>query len=159
MSHVIVCDIETVPDLKGFAAANGHIGKTDDEVRAELGDKWTKSLLSRRDLLPLTARPSTFPFCVIGPWSTEWQHRVWRRVRISTATPRMRSICATCWHRSVHRPKQASLHELCRVMGLKLANDGHDTRAIQAYLGHRSIMSTVRYTALTPYRFKNFWKD
>ena len=41
----------------------------------------------------------------------------------------------------------------------KLANDGHDTRAIQAYLGHRSIMSTVRYTALTPNRFKNFWKD
>jgi chaperonin GroEL (HSP60 family) len=30
---------------------------------------------------------------------------------------------------------------------------------IQAYLGHLSIMSTVRYTALTPNRFKNFWKD
>jgi type 1 fimbriae regulatory protein FimB/type 1 fimbriae regulatory protein FimE len=43
--------------------------------------------------------------------------------------------------------------------GFKLANDGHDTRAIQAYLGHRSIMSTVRYTALTPNRFKNFWRD
>jgi hypothetical protein len=27
------------------------------------------------------------------------------------------------------------------------------------HLGHRSIMSTVRYTALTPSRFKNFWKD
>jgi type 1 fimbriae regulatory protein FimB/type 1 fimbriae regulatory protein FimE len=40
--------------------------------------------------------------------------------------------------------------------GFKLANDGHDTRAIQAYLGHRSIMSTVRYTALTPNHFKNF---
>jgi type 1 fimbriae regulatory protein FimB/type 1 fimbriae regulatory protein FimE len=45
------------------------------------------------------------------------------------------------------------------VTGFKLANDGHDIRAIQAYLGHRSIMSTVRYTALTPNRFKNFWKD
>jgi site-specific recombinase XerD len=43
--------------------------------------------------------------------------------------------------------------------GFKLANEGHDTRAIQAYLGHRSIMSTLRYTALTPHRFKNFWKD
>jgi integrase len=32
--------------------------------------------------------------------------------------------------------------------GYKLANDGHDTRAIQHYLGHRSIASTVRYTAL-----------
>ena len=42
---------------------------------------------------------------------------------------------------------------------IEAANDGHDTPAIQAYLGHRSIMSTVRYTALTPNRFKNFWKD
>ena len=42
---------------------------------------------------------------------------------------------------------------------MKTTNDDHDTRAIQAYLGHRSIMSTVRYTALTPNRFKNFWKD
>ncbi len=41
-------------------------------------------------------------------------------------------------------------HMLRHACGFKLANDGHDTRAIQAYLGHRSIMSTVRYTALTP---------
>jgi hypothetical protein len=34
MSNVIVWDIETVPDLKGFAAADGHAGKSDDEVRA-----------------------------------------------------------------------------------------------------------------------------
>jgi integrase len=43
--------------------------------------------------------------------------------------------------------------------GYKLANDGQDTRAIQHYLGHRSIASTVRYTALAPDRFKHFWKD
>jgi 3'-5' exonuclease len=42
MPQVIVWDIETVPDLKGFAAANGHDGKTDDEVRAELGEKFPK---------------------------------------------------------------------------------------------------------------------
>jgi hypothetical protein len=34
-----------------------------------------------------------------------------------------------------------------------------DTRAIQHYLGHRSIASTVRYTALASDRFKGFWKD
>ena len=50
-------------------------------------------------------------------------------------------------------------HMLRHACGFELANDGHDTRAIQAYLGHRSIMSTVRYTALTPNRFRNFWKD
>ena len=50
-------------------------------------------------------------------------------------------------------------HMLRHACGFKLANDGHDPRAIQAYLGHRSIMSTVRYTALTLSRFNNFWKD
>jgi type 1 fimbriae regulatory protein FimE len=34
--------------------------------------------------------------------------------------------------------------------GYKLANDGHDTRAIQAYLGHRNIQNTMHYTALAP---------
>jgi type 1 fimbriae regulatory protein FimB/type 1 fimbriae regulatory protein FimE len=50
-------------------------------------------------------------------------------------------------------------HMLRHSCGYKLANDGHDTRAIQHYLGHRSIASTVRYTALAPDRFKHFWRD
>jgi type 1 fimbriae regulatory protein FimE len=43
--------------------------------------------------------------------------------------------------------------------GYKLANDGQDTRAIQEYLGHRSIVSTQRYTPLSPRRFEKFWRD
>src|SRR5215813_7831554 len=39
-------------------------------------------------------------------------------------------------------------HMLRHSCGYKLANDGQDTRAIQHYLGHLSIASTVRYTAL-----------
>jgi integrase len=50
-------------------------------------------------------------------------------------------------------------HMLRHSCGYKLATDGQDTRAIQHYLGHRSIASTVRYTALAPDRFKHFWKD
>jgi hypothetical protein len=38
-------------------------------------------------------------------------------------------------------------------LGYKLANDRHDTRAIQAYLGYRNIQNTARYTALAPQRF------
>ena len=34
---------------------------------------------------------------------------------------------------------------------------GHDTRALQAYLGHKNIQHTVRYTELSPARFKDFW--
>ena len=41
-ASVIVWDLETVPDLRGFAAANGLTGKPDDEVRAEMGDKFPK---------------------------------------------------------------------------------------------------------------------
>jgi site-specific recombinase XerD len=33
------------------------------------------------------------------------------------------------------------------------------TRALQAYLGHRNIQHTVRYTELSPMRFKDFWRD
>jgi 3'-5' exonuclease len=44
MTSVIVWDIETVPDLKGFAAANGHDGRRDDEVRAAMGDKFPKHI-------------------------------------------------------------------------------------------------------------------
>jgi len=41
---VLVWDIETVPDLAGFAVANGHEGKTEDEIRAELGEKFPKHI-------------------------------------------------------------------------------------------------------------------
>jgi integrase len=56
-------------------------------------------------------------------------------------------------------PFQAHAHMLRHSAGYKLAGDGHDTRAIQDYLGHRNISNTVRYTELSPTRFKNFWRD
>jgi 3'-5' exonuclease len=43
-ASVIVWDIETVPDLKGFAEANGHDGKSDDDIRAAMGDKFPKHI-------------------------------------------------------------------------------------------------------------------
>src|SRR6516165_7393607 len=48
-------------------------------------------------------------------------------------------------------------HMLRHACGFKLANDGQDTRALQHYLGHKNIQHTVRYTELSPERFKNFW--
>lgn len=50
-------------------------------------------------------------------------------------------------------------HMLRHSTGFYLANNGHDTRAIQGYLGHANIMHTVKYTELAPNRFKDFWKD
>ena len=43
-AKVIVWDLETVPDLPGFAAANGLAGKTDEEVREAIGDKFPKHI-------------------------------------------------------------------------------------------------------------------
>jgi hypothetical protein len=55
-------------------------------------------------------------------------------------------------------PFKAHPHMLRHACGYKLANDGHDTRALQAYLGHKNIQHTVRYSELAPTRFKDFWR-
>ena len=54
---------------------------------------------------------------------------------------------------------KAHPHMLRHACGYALANKGHDTRALQAYLGHRNIQHTVRYTELSPTRFKDFWRE
>jgi integrase len=53
---------------------------------------------------------------------------------------------------------KAHPHMLRHACGYKLANDGKDTRSLQAYLGHKNIQHTVRYIELAPNRFKDFWR-
>jgi site-specific recombinase XerD len=50
-------------------------------------------------------------------------------------------------------------HQLRHSKGYQLANRGEDTRAIQAYMGHKNIQHTVLYTKLDSRRFKNFGRD
>jgi integrase len=50
---------------------------------------------------------------------------------------------------------KAHPHMLRHALWLRPRQQGHDTRAIQAWLGHRSITSTAVYTALAPNRFKD----
>jgi len=74
---------------------------------------------------------------------------------------------STAWFlRMVQRTGQAAKlgfaihpHMLRHACGYKLANDGHDTRSLAHYLGHRNLQSTARYTALAEGRFAEFWKD
>src|SRR6516165_5143155 len=61
------------------------------------------------------------------------------------------------FHRLVQRLGEAAKmpfpihpHMLRHACGFKLANDGHDTRALQHYLGHKNIQHTVRYTEMAP---------
>ena len=56
-------------------------------------------------------------------------------------------------------PGRVHPHQLRHACGYYLATNGHDTRAIQDYLGHRNIQHTVRYTQLNPSRFESFWTD
>ena len=53
---------------------------------------------------------------------------------------------------------QVHAQMLRHATGYKLAGDGHDTRSIQDYLGHKNIQHTVRYTELSPTKFKDFWR-
>jgi type 1 fimbriae regulatory protein FimB/type 1 fimbriae regulatory protein FimE len=61
--------------------------------------------------------------------------------------------------RAAKLPFPVHPHMLRHSTGYKLANDGHDTRSLAHYLGHRNLQSTARYTALAPDRFARFWQD
>jgi site-specific recombinase XerD len=61
--------------------------------------------------------------------------------------------------KAARMPIKVHPHMLRHACGFALANAGHDTRAVQAYLGHKNIQHTVRYTELSSARFKNFWRD
>ena len=50
-------------------------------------------------------------------------------------------------------------HMLRHACGYKLVNEGHDTRSLQQYLGHKNIQHTVRYTELAPDRIKSLFRD
>ena len=70
------------------------------------------------------------------------------------------------FHRLIQRLGEAAKmpfpihpHMLRHGCGYALANAGHDTRALQAWLGHKNIQHTVRYTEMAPDRFKDFWRD
>jgi len=47
---------------------------------------------------------------------------------------------------------EAHPHMLRHAAGYMLANEGTDTRLIQAFLGHRDIRHTAHYTAIAPQR-------
>jgi type 1 fimbriae regulatory protein FimB/type 1 fimbriae regulatory protein FimE len=86
---------------------------------------------------------STYVFCTErgGPFTPDAVNRLIKRIGERAGLPF-----------SVH------VHMLRHACGYALANEGHDTRAIQGWLGHRSIQHTVRYTELAPNRFKDFWR-
>ena len=81
-------------------------------------------------------------------------------------TKRRTPITAAAFRKQLARIGQAAEfpfpvhpHMLRHACGFKLANDGHDTRALQEWMGHRNMQHTALYTELTPKRFKSFWQE
>src|SRR5262245_27576883 len=83
---------------------------------------------------------------------------------------RASEVCGLQWHQvelaagrlHVRRSKRgiSSVHPCpSRSLRLEASQQGHDTRALQAWLGHRNIRHTMRYTELVPNRFKDFWRE
>ena len=52
-----------------------------------------------------------------------------------------------------------SIGQLTESISVTADATGVDTRSLQQYLGHKNIQHTVRYTELSPERFKDFWRD
>jgi type 1 fimbriae regulatory protein FimB/type 1 fimbriae regulatory protein FimE len=133
------------------------------DLRWEQADFKTASLHFRRTK---NGKPATHPL------SGREKRDLRRHQRESAQSPfvffseRGAPLSAPGFSRMIERAATASdlgikahAHMLRHACGYKLANDGHDTRAIQAYLGHRNIQNTTRYTALAPERFKEFFRD
>jgi hypothetical protein len=45
--HVVVWDLETVPDIAGYAAANGLTGESDEKIREALGTSSQSTFTTR----------------------------------------------------------------------------------------------------------------
>ncbi len=116
-------------------------------LRRAKGGKTTTHPLLGDELRTLRAlkREATSPFVFVterqAPFSTSGFAKLVERAGVESKLPF-----------KIHP------HMLRHSTGFALANKGTDTRTLQAYLGHRSIQSTVRYTELAPGRFKNLWR-
>ena len=177
-ASVIVWDIETVPDLRGFAAANGLIGRPDDEVRAELGDKFPKLIYHSIVCIgALVAQRQDEHWAVSAVGAPNIGERSEREIisafvnRIAELAPQLVTfngasfdlpvlryramVCGVAAPGLAARPyfnrysedaidlcdvlssfssqNKASLHELCRVMGLPGKPDGIGGADVERY--------------------------
>jgi hypothetical protein len=135
--------------------------------------RWGSSKQQSRQRLPrLAALPSSpyVPFswtADVGPSNREvWSFTfvpTFRSKRDALVRPGKNSASAGALKlRSVDKRRELPLAHAERTNAKPAPTasvDGHDTRSLAHYLGHRNLQSTARYTALAPDRFARFWHD
>jgi predicted PolB exonuclease-like 3'-5' exonuclease len=190
MPHVLVWDIETIPDISGFAAANDLLGKSAEEVRAAIGDKFPKhiyhsiacigALIAHQDgdhwlvdalgaphvgersekeliasfveriadLKPqlVTFNGSSFDLPVLR--YRAMVHKVpaiglSARPYFNRYTDDALDLCDVL--SSFASPAKATLHEICRVMGLPGKPDGIDGGDVEKYFHEGRIKEIADY--------------
>ena len=189
-ASVIVWDIETVPDLRGFAAANGLIGRPDDEVRAELGDKFPKLIFHSIICVgALVAQRQHEHWAVSAVGAPNVEERSEKEIisafvnRIADLAPQLVTfngaafdlpvlryramVCGVAAPGLAARPyfnrytedaidlcdvlssfssqNKASLHELCRVIGLPGKPDGIGGADVERYVREGRVAEVAAY--------------
>jgi 3'-5' exonuclease len=189
-ASVIVWDIETVPDLKGFAAANGYVGQSDDDVRAAMGDKFPKLIYHSIICIgALVARQDNDHWIVDALGAPHAGDRSEKTLissfvdRIAQLTPQLVTFNGTSFDLPVLRYRamvhgvaapglslrpyfnrytedavdlcdllssfsfqgKATLHELCRVMGLPGKPDGMSGGEVEKYYRDGRIREIAEY--------------
>ena len=189
-ASIIVWDIETVPDLRGFAAANGLNGKLEDEVRAEMGDKFPKLVYHSIVCIgALVAQRQDEHWAVSAVGAPNIGERSEREIisafvnKIAELAPQLVTfngaafdlpvlryramVCGVAAPGLAARPyfnrysddaidlcdvlssfssqNKASLHELCRVMGLPGKPDGISGADVERYCREGRIAEVAAY--------------
>jgi 3'-5' exonuclease len=190
MPHVIVWDLETIPDISGFAAANGLFDKTAEEVRAAMGDKFPKHIYHSIICIgALIAHQDTDHWAADALGAPHVGERSEKELiaafvdRISELNPQLVTFNGSSFDLPVLRYRamtnkvsarglsarpyfnrytddaidlcdvlssfapgaKATLHELCRVMGLPGKPDGIDGGEVEKYFRDGRIKEIADY--------------
>ncbi len=175
--HLTPGEMDKLLSATGKLGRHGHRDKTLTLVMYRHGLRVSEAVSLRWDQVDLDAglihinrrkngTPSTHPLGGAEIRALRKLKRDYPATQYVFVTERKGPMTCSTVHKLIARAGRAAgfdfpahPHMLRHACGFYLVNQGHDTRSIQHYLGHRNIQHTVRYTELASGRFNGFWKD